>query len=128
MEENTQEKDLIEKKESFFSKVKNFFKGLFKKKVKETTNDTVNNETISVNENNSFKDDIKVVEEEQSEEMKIIELQRRYRRGEIAENDLTEEQIEALSDLYDRQIEALRKVIEEKEQQIAENKIEKKNA
>jgi len=128
MEENTQEKDLIEKKESFFNKVKNFFKGLFKKKVRETTNDTVNNEAISVNENNSFKDDIKVVEEEQSEEMKIIELQRRYRRGEIAENDLTEEQIEALSDLYDRQIEALRKVIEEKEQQITESKIEKKNA
>ena len=128
MKENTQEKDLIEKKESFFSKVKNFFKGLFKKKARETTNDAANNENISVNENNSFKDDIKVVEEEQSEEMKIIELQRRYRRGEIAENDLTEEQIEALSDLYDRQIEALRKVIEEKEQQIAENKIEKKNA
>ena len=126
MEENTQEKDLIEKKESFFNKVKNFFKGLFKKKVRETTNDTVNNEAISVNENNSFKDDIKVVEEEQSEEMKIIELQRRYRRGEIAENDLTEEQIEALSDLYDRQIEALRKVIEEKEQQITEQGLERK--
>ena len=128
MEENTQEKDLIEKKESFFSKVKNFFKGLFKKKVKETTNETVNDETTSVTENNSFKDDIKVVEEEQSEDMKIIELQRRYRRGEIAESDLTKEQIEDLSDLYDRQIEALRKVIEEKEQQIAESKIEKKNA
>ena len=128
MEENTQEKDLIAKKESFFNKVKNFFKGLFKKKVKETTNETVNDEATSAAENNSFKDDIKVVEEEQSEEMKIIELQRRYRRGEIAENDLTEEQIEALSELYDRQIDALRKVIEEKEKQIAESKIEKKNA
>ena len=128
MEENTQEKDLIAKKESFFNKVKNFFKGLFEKKVKETTKETVNDEATTVTENNSFKDDIKVVEEEQSEEMKIIELQRRYRRGEIAENDLTEEQIEALSELYDRQIDALRKVIEEKEQQIAESKIEKKNA
>ena len=128
MKENTQEKDLIEKKESFFNKVKNFFKRLFKKKDKNTTNDTVNDESISVNESNSFKEDIKVVEEEQSEEMKILELQKRYRRGEIAGNELTEEQIEALSELYNKQIEALRKVIEEKEQQIAERKIEKKNA
>ena len=37
MEGNTQEKDLIEKKESFFSKVKNFFKGLFNKKSKNVT-------------------------------------------------------------------------------------------
>ena len=34
MGENTQEKNLVEKKESVFSKVKNFFKGLFNKKAK----------------------------------------------------------------------------------------------
>ena len=121
MEGNTQEKDLIEKKEGFFSKVKNFFKGLFNKKTKNITNGIVNSESDRAKEINSFKDDIKVDEDE---EMKLIELQRKYRRGEIAENDLTEEQIDALSDLYDRQIEALKKAIEEKERQIAERKIE----
>ena len=125
MEGNTQEKDLIEKKESFFSKVKNFFKGLFNKKSKNVTNRTVNSEYDCAKENTSFKDDIKVVEDE---EKKLLELQKKYRRGEIAENDLTEEQIDALSDLYDRQIEALKKVIEEKEKQIAENKMENNNA
>jgi len=125
MEGNTQEKDLIEKKESFFSKVKNFFKGLFNKKSKNITNSAVNSESDCAKENNSFRDDIKVVEDEEN---KLLELQRKYRRGEIAENDLTEEQIDALSDLYDRQIEALKKAIEEKERQIAENKIENNNA
>ena len=32
MGENTQEKNLVEKKESFFGKVKNFFKKIFNKK------------------------------------------------------------------------------------------------
>ena len=125
MEENTQEKSLI-KKDGFFGKVKNFFKNLFKKKDK----NVVKNDN-SKKENSNFKENIKVVELEDSEEIKLIELQKRYRRGEIAENDLTEEQIEALSELYNKQIEALRRIIEEKEKQIAESqkqKIEKKNA
>jgi len=110
MGENTQEKNLIEKKESLFSKVKNFFKSLFNKKDKNNIN--VN----SINENsNNFKENIKITEDEENEEMKILELQKRYRRGEIAESELTEEQVEALSELYDKQIDALRKIIEEKE-------------
>ena len=117
MGENTQEKNLVEKKESFFSKVKNFFKGLFNKKAKES----IDNEINSEKENSNFKENIKIVQEEESEEKKILELQKRYRRGEIAQSDLTEEQIEAIGNLYDKQIAALKKIIEEKEKQISEN-------
>ena len=127
MGENTQEKNLVEKKESVFSKVKNFFKGLFNKKAKGDIDREINSEK----ENSNFKENIKIVQEEESEEKKILELQKRYRRGEIAQSDLTEEQIEALGNLYDKQIAALKKVIEEKEKQIAESqkrKTEKKNA
>lgn len=124
MGENTQEKNLIEKKESFFSKMKNFFKKLFKKKDKNVIDKTVKDEESIEKESNSFKENIKI---EEDEETKILELQKRYRRGEIAENDLTEEQVEALSELYDKQIDALRKIIEEKEKQIEESQIEKKN-
>lgn len=130
MEENTQEKSLI-KKESFFGKVKNFFKNLFKKKDKNVSENVVTENNNSEKENSNFKENIKVAEVEDPEEIKLIELQKRYRRGEIAESDLTEEQIEALSELYDKQINALRRIIEEKEKQIAESqkqKIEKKNA
>ena len=127
MGENTQEKNLVEKKEGFFQKVKNFFKGLFKKKEE----NVINIENNSVHDENNFKENIKIAEEQQSEEKKILELQKRYRRGEIAQSDLTEEQIEALGNLYDKQIAALKKIIEEKEKQIAETqkyKTEKKNA
>lgn len=129
MEENTQEKSLI-KKEGFFGKVKNFFKNLFKRKDKNSIGNSVNARNNSIKEESNFKENIKVFEAEDVEEFKLIELQKRYRRGEIAESDLTEEQIEALSELYDKQIDALRKIIEEKEKQIAESqiqKVEKKN-
>ena len=123
MKENTQEKNLIEKGEkSIFGKIKSFFAKLFGSK-KEIVEETV----VEIEENNSeFKESLKV-EEVEVEEAKLLDLQRRYRRGEIADNDLTDEQIEALSNLYDKQIEALKKAIAEKEQKIAEYKNKKQN-
>lgn len=117
MEENTQEKNLIEKKEKgLFNKIKNFFKNLFVKKDR-------NEETVVVEKNEeekeNFKEYIKMTEDEETQ---LLELQRKYRRGEIAESDLTDEQIDALSNLYDKQIEELKKSIEAKEQKIAEYK------
>lgn len=123
MGENTQEKNLIEKKEGFFTKVKKFFKKLFKKQDEETKVEVDNDEINEVKENNEFKDYIKMTEDE---ETKLLELQRKYRRGEIAENDLTDDEIDALSDLYDKQIEALRRTIEEREQKIAQYKLRNK--
>ena len=125
MEENTQEKNLIEKEEkSLFGKIKNFFKKLFFKKAeKENCQEEIVEETNS----NEFKESIKMSEDE---EKVLLDLQARYRRGEIAENDLTEEQIDALCDLYDRQIEKLNESIRIKEEKIAEYKkrIENNNA
>lgn len=120
MEENTQEKNLIEKNEkSIFGRIKNFFKKLFNKKENAVVNETVEESSASVKENNEFKEYIKMTEDE---ETKLLELQARYRRGEIGQNDLTEEQIDALCDLYDKQIEELNKSIKIKEEKIAEHK------
>ena len=129
MEENTQEKNLIEKKEkaSIFGKIKNFFKNIFSKKQVEI----VEEETIVKETNSEFKESIKMTEDE---ETKLLDLQRRYHRGEIAENDLTDEQIDALCDLYDKKIEEIKNTIKMKEEQIEEyrktrkQKIEKNNA
>ena len=122
MEENTQEKNLIEKKEkiSIFGKIKNFFKNLFSKKQEEV----VEEEIVSEEVNNDFRESIKMTE---AEENQLLDLQKRYRRGEIAENDLTEEQIDALCDLYDKQIEELKKSIKIKEEKIAERKRKMEN-
>lgn len=126
MEGNTQEKNLIEKKEkiNLFGKIKNFFKNLFGKKQVEVAEQIVVEQQESSNE---FKDSIKMTEEEENE---LLELQKKYRRGEIAENDLTEEQIDALCDLYDKQIEDIKQSIKIKEEKIAEykRKIESNNA
>ena len=62
------------------------------------------------------------VKKTEDENTQLLDLQRRYRKGEIGDNDLTEEQIEALCDLYDRQIISLKKSIEAKQQQITEYK------
>lgn len=129
MKENTQEKNLIEKSEnSILSKIKKFFRNIFNKKESRIKDAPSRDEKDSTKQGNEFKENIKIVEDE---ETKILDLQKRYRRGEIGANDLTEEQIDALSDLYDKQIEVLKEAIAEKEKQIAESKkqnIEKKNA
>jgi len=125
MGENTQEKNLIEKEEkSLFSKIKNFFKKLFRKKQVEINNAPIVETQEVVNE---FKESIKMT---QDEEFQLLELQKKYRRGEIAENDLTDEQIDALCDLYDKQIEEIKLSIRRNEEKIAEYKriIEKNNA
>ena len=120
MEENTQEKNLIEKNEkSVFGRIKNFFKKLFNKKENAVVNETVEESSTSAKENNEFKEYIKMTEDE---ETKLLDLQARYRRGEIGQNDLTEEQIDALCHLYDKQIEELNKSIKIKEEKIAEHK------
>lgn len=126
MGENTQEKNLIEKEEKgLFGRIKNFFKKLFAKKQVEE-NEKI--DAVNVEEPiNDFKESIKMTEDE---EMQLLELQKKYRRGEIAENDLTEEQIDALCDLYDKQIEEIKQSIRIKEEKIAEHKrkIENNNA
>jgi len=125
MEGNTQEKNLIEKKEKgLLNKIRNFFKNLFGKKQVEVNEEIVAEQQESSNE---FKDSIKMTEEEENQ---LLELQNKYRRGEIAENDLTEEQIDALCDLYDKQIEEIKQSIKVKEEKIAEYKkrIENNNA
>ena len=119
MENNTQEKDLIERNEStIFGKIKNFFRNLFKKKER---NEISDEKEVSKNEEKKqeFKKKKKKTEDEDTQ---LLDLQRRYRKGEIGDNDLTEEQIEALCDLYDRQIISLKKSIEAKQQQITEYK------
>ena len=80
------------------------------------TKETVTEETDN---NYSFKSYIKRTE---SEGTKLLDLQNRYRKGEIADDDLTQEQINSLCMLYDKQIEDLKRTIEAKKQQISKYK------
>lgn len=121
MKDNTQEKNLIEKNENnnIFIKIKNFFRNIFYKKNDNSIKQTKEIVTEETDNNYSFKSYIKRTE---SEETKLLDLQNRYRKGEIADDDLTQEQINSLCMLYDRQIEDLKRTIEAKKQQISKYK------
>lgn len=120
MKDNTQEKNLIERnEENIFIKIKNFFKGLFGKKGEEVNN-TVNEDIeMEMEKSEVFRSNIRNIE---IDENNIFELQRRYRKGEIADSELTQEQINALCQLYDSQIADLKRNISAKEQQLAKYK------
>ena len=121
MKENTDEKSLVTINEnSLFYKIKQFFKNLFHR------NENANNVAISDTRNtiepdedkrNSFMEEIKKIEDE---ETILLKLQKSYRSGEIKEKDLSEEQITSLYKLYDKQIANLKKSNEIRKQRLLE--------
>ena len=120
MKNNTQEKNLIEKNEkNIFEKIKIFFRKILSKKQEPTENEVNEDILVEAEKSYSFRDYIKRTENDDTE---LFELQRRYRNGEIADSDLTQEQINSLCMLYDKQIEDLKRTIKSKEQQVAKYK------
>lgn len=122
MKENTQDKMMIKvNQNNIFYKIKMFFRNLFNKTSRNSneSNDIIETTTISniVINKNSFIEDIKNIE---NEEIKLLKLQQQYRSGEIKEEELTKEQVNALCALYDKQIESLRKSNEIRKQKLLE--------
>lgn len=123
MKDNTQEKNLIERNETnIFGKIKNFFRKIFGKKQEIVEDKKVEISEDEMEKSDIFKDYIRKIDNEETD---LLDLQRRYRRGEIADNDLTQEQIDSLCLLYDKQIVELKRSIEAKENQLS--KYKKKN-
>lgn len=118
MKNNTHEKNLIEKKENnIFENMRNFLKKIFgKKEVKNEVNEDI---LVEAEKSYNFRDYIRKVDDDDTE---LFDLQQRYRRGEIADSDLTQEQINSLCMLYDKQIENLKRTIAVKEQQVIKYK------
>ena len=95
------------KTNSFLYKIKNFFIKLFNKsKVNQTIVEENADNINRIDSDNSFRENIKKIE---NEEAKLLKLQEQFKRGEVEEKDLTEEQINELCKLYHEQIKALRK-------------------
>ena len=121
MKKDTYEKSLVKINEnSIFYKIKQFFKNLFLKKESEFKDfPSELNKIIAKEEDrtNSFMEEIKKIE---NEETILLKLQKKYRSGEIKEEDLSEEQVNSLCELYDRQISNLKKSNEIKKQKLLE--------
>ncbi len=117
---------LIPVNESIFSKIKNFFKNLFGQQIVENY-ELNTSENIVENEqkvrNSIFAENIKV---EETEEQKLLKLQRLIREKRISENDLSVEEKNKLRKLYDSQIEDLRNSIIQKRNKIMKIKYEQK--
>ena len=101
------------------TQIKAFFKKIFRKTQENNENEINEDVLIEAEKSYSFVDDLKITEDDNT---KLFKLQQRYRRGEIADGDLTQEQINSLCLLYDKQIEELKRTIKSKEQQIAKYK------
>ena len=120
MEINTKENMLIESnKKGIFYKIKKFFMDIFNK---QRSNDSkldfceqVQTTLENKNKKSTFMEYIKNIEDE---ETKLLKLQKQYHKGEIREEDLTQEQVTLLCALYDKQIVELKKSNEVKRQKI----------
>ena len=121
MDKDTEEKTLIGiNGNSIFYKIKQFFKRLFSKKessIIEVPEMANNINGADEDKRSSFMEDIKKIEDE---ETILLKLQKKYRNGEIKEEDLTEEQINSLCKLYDKQIAELKKSNEYRKQKLLE--------
>lgn len=120
MKDNTREKNLIERNEdNIFGKIKNFLKNLFGKEDIKINNIVSDDMEMEMEKSEYFRSDMRNID---IDENNIFELQRRYQKGEVADNDLTQEQINALCQLYDSQIADLKRSISAKEKQLAKYK------
>ncbi len=117
---------LIPVNESIFTKIKNFFKNLFGQQTIENY-ELKNSENIVEDKgeirNSIFSENIKV---EETEEQKLLRLQRLIREKRLSENDLSVEEKQKLRDLYNSQIQNLRNSILQKRNKIMKIKYEQK--
>ena len=123
LQQKVKELSLKINKNNIFYKIKSFFKNLFYKDRKIENNvqiETISNDNIAKNENSksAFIENIKIIEDENTL------LLKRYIRGEIKKEDLTEEQRKSLYTLYHKQINNFKKSNEIRKNELLQYKDE----
>lgn len=107
---------LIEYKENFITKIRNFFFKLFKKnKIIQEQPQEQTNVNIQNNKAN-FVETIAIKKDEEKE--KLIQLQRDYKDGNILEDDIPQNEKEKLVELYKKQNEEMKNKIELEQKEI----------
>lgn len=107
---------LIEYKENFITKIRNFFFKLFKKnKIIQDQPQEQTNVNIQNNKAN-FVETIAIKKDEEKE--KLMQLQRDYKDGNILEDDIPHDEKEKLVELYKKQNEEMKNVIELEQKEI----------
>lgn len=107
---------LIEYKENFITKIRNFFLKLFKKnKIIQEQPQEQTNVNIQNNKAN-FAETIAIKKDEEKE--KLMQLQRDYKDGNILEDDIPHDEKEKLVELYKKQNEEMKNKIELEQKEI----------
>ena len=83
-------------KKSIFRKISEFFKKIFSKK------EVLPKEVIITNEkNNNFLENIQIKEDK--EKIRLIQLKQQYEKGEIDEEEISDEDVDKLCELYKKE-------------------------
>lgn len=109
-------KGLIEYKENFFTKIRNFFFKLFKKNKAIQKQPQIQINTNLQDNKSNFIENIIVKKDEKEE--KLIQLQRDYKDGNILEDDIPHNEKEKLVELYKKQNLEIRNKIEQEQKEI----------
>ena len=118
MKTNEKNNALVEKDNGIFIKIRKFFKKIFIRKNIVNVN-YIKNESNINEEKDTFKIDIRNIE---NEDTKLLKLQKQYINGEVKEEELSEEQVTKLCQLFDKQIFSLKKANELLELSILETR------
>ena len=108
----SKERQIIKYKESFFSKIKNFFNKILFRKNKEQIEVTNDNTNKSV----EFKENI--ILKENPEQQRILKLKRKYDNGEIFEDEISIEDMDSLINMYKEETKALNDDTEKRKRNI----------
>ena len=118
MDQNNQ---IVEKKESLFSKIKRYIrKKLNKDNINDSEEKVKNDSKVNIERANNFVDEVKIENNQEME--RLLKLQEEFREGKITQGDLSDEDIDKLGKLYDEQIEKIKVQIEECKKRIEDKK------
>lgn len=113
---------MIKYRESFIKRIKRVLEELFGKKHKKISEkNNLNNERIDNIEKINFKQSIEIKIDE--ENMRIMQLQKKYKLGIIKAQDMNDKECEELLKLFEKQNRELRKKIEEKKEYIKRKQV-----
>lgn len=120
MRENFDNKSLVKVEDNIFLKIKNWFTGLFKVRIKNVQNivDSANS-NIDTNKTNNKEDFLNSLKTVDNDDTNIFNLQMKYENGQLKVSEMSENEYSKIEDLYNKQIENLTNQIKQKKAKLS---------